>query len=81
LIQGASIKDVRTKSRKIDPPPPYPKNGKMFALAHSEEFCTKKCGRPHLKTLSSLVRKMSALDKPPFPSDCGRLLRTAPCFY
>jgi len=27
-------------------------------------FCTKKCGRLHLKTSSSLVRKMSALDNP-----------------
>jgi len=29
-------------------------------------FCTKKCGRPHLKNLPfPLIRKMSSLDKPP----------------
>jgi len=30
----------------------------------SDVFCTKKCGRPHLKYPSPFVRKMSALDTP-----------------
>jgi len=75
---GPFIKDIHTKSRKIDPPPslsalaepplppcPY-KHTINFEI--SEVFCTKKCGRPHLKTPSPrlpLGRKMSALDKLP----------------
>jgi len=35
-------------------------------------FCTKKCGRPHLKNTFSLVRS----GQTPLPPDCGRLLWT-----
>jgi len=36
------------------------------------------CGRPHLKKPSLIVRKISALDKPPLPPKCGRPLWMAP---
>jgi len=55
-----SIKDVRTKSRKIDHLSPCPQNvrigstppcpcGHTINFKNSKVFCTKKCGRPHLK--------------------------------
>jgi len=76
LYKGPSIKDVRTKSRKIDSLPPcphWPKPscpcGYTINFKKSEVFCTKKCGRPHLKNPSLLVRKMSALDKLPSTAD------------
>jgi len=79
-----SIKNVRTKSQKIYPCPQNVRSGSTplsppCSCGHttnfkkSEAFCTKKCGRPHLKT-SPLVCKRSALDKPPL--DCGPLLWT-----
>jgi len=62
--KGSSIKDVRTKSRKVDLS--FPLVCKMSALAQplcpcghtmnfekSEFFCTKKCERLHLKNLLS----------------------------
>jgi len=69
-----SIKDVRTKSRKIDPLPPCPHfsilppslcpceatiNFKKF-----RGFCTKNCGGPHLKSPPPVIRKVSALENP-----------------
>jgi len=92
ICKGPSIKDVRTKSRKIDPlvrkmsalaqPPPLPpcSCGHTKNFEKSEVFCSKKCRRPHLKKPPSPpVRKMSALDNPP---DWERLLWAAPnlCF-
>jgi len=42
--------------------------GHTINFENSEVFCTKKCGRPHLKNPSSpLVRKMSALNEPNYP--------------
>jgi len=47
---GASIKDARTKSQKNWPPPPCPcECGHTLHFEKSGVFCTKKCGRPHLK--------------------------------
>jgi len=45
FYKGPSIKDVRTKSRKMTPPP--------GPCGHTINFeksgvCAKKCGRPHL---------------------------------
>jgi len=52
---GLSIKDVRMKSRKIDP---------LFPCGHTINF-EKSGGRPHILK-KPLVSKMSALDKPSF---------------
>jgi len=72
MCKESSIKNVRTKSQKIDPsllvhkiyalaqpPPPCP-CGHTINFENLEVFCTKKCGRP-------LVRKISGLDKLPSP--------------
>jgi len=74
---GPSIKDVRTKSRKTAPAPlsakclhwlnPSCPCGHTITLEKSEVVSTKNCGRSHLKNLSPLVHKMSALDKPVSP--------------
>jgi len=79
-----SIKDIHTKSRKIDllfckmsalaqpslPPCPC---GDTINFEKSEAF-SKKCERLHLKNSSPPVRSGQT---PPSP-DCGRLLRTVP---
>jgi len=70
-IRVSSIKDVRTKSRKIDIPPPCPQNvlnppcmcGHPKNFEKSEVFCSKKFGRSHLKKPIPLVRKKTAMDK------------------
>jgi len=61
---GPSIKDVRTKSRKIDSlplvrkmsaqaQPPSPLSVRThYNFEKSESFCAKNCGRPHLKNPS-----------------------------
>jgi len=83
-----SINDVRTKSRKIDPPcpknvrtgstlfPPCP-CGHTINFEKSEVFCAKKCGRTHLKKspppCPQNVRTRQALP----PVHCGRLLWSA----
>jgi len=63
------MKDARTNSRKIDPPllfakypqwldPPCP-YGHTKSLEKSYVFCTKECGRPHLKNPLPVLRKIS----------------------
>jgi len=64
--KGSSIKDVRTKSRKIDPLPICPQKKKTFSVRTHHKF------RKILSVLSQEVRT-SALDKPP--------LLTADVFY
>jgi len=79
MYKGPSIKDVRTKSRKINPsllvrkmsalaqPPFSPCScGHTINFEKSDDFCTKKCGRPHLKN--------------PLPP-CNRLSQSANVFY
>jgi len=41
-------------------------------------FCTKKCGRPHLKKPLSPCPKNVRTRQTPFPLECGRPLWTAP---
>jgi len=65
--KGLSIKDVSTKSQKIDflirtgSTPSCPCEH-TINFKKSEIFRTKKCGRPHHENPFPLVRKISALD-------------------
>jgi len=87
FLLGAVHKRRPHKIAKNWPPPPLSALAQppspLFVRTHHKlrkirSFFAKKCGRPHLKNLPPLVRKMSALDKPSLPSDSGRLLWTAP---
>jgi len=60
-----SIKDIRTKSRQIDPSFLVRSGSTPHKFRKIRSFCIKKCGRPQLK--KPLVRKMSALDNLPPP--------------
>jgi len=62
------MKDVCTKSQKIDPFHPCP-CGHTINFEKSEVFCTKKCGRPHLKNLPLCPHWTNT-----FPPECGRRL-------
>jgi len=70
------MKDVRTKPQKIDPSPlvrkisalaqpPFPLVWHTINFKISDAFCTKKCGRPHLK-------------KPPLSAKCLHYTNTNP---
>jgi len=88
---GPSIKDVRTKSRKIDPtcpqnartgPNPLPPClcGHTINFEKSEVFCSSNCGGLYRKKLFCLQNVRIGLTS--LRSDCGRLLWTAPyCNY
>jgi len=49
------------QGEEVVPPPPLSVRT-HYKFRKIRSFCTKKCGRPHLK--NPLVRKMSALDNP-----------------
>jgi len=82
-LLGESIKDVRTKSRKIAPPCPHWLNplpsclcGHTINFENPKFFCAKNCGRPHLKNLSCPKNVRTGQT----PLDCERLLWTTPNF-
>jgi len=75
FVKGSAVhKSVRKNLEKLtllplcphwlNPPCPY---GHTINFEKSVVFCTKKCGRPHLKN-------------PPPPPHCGRLFWTSPNF-
>jgi len=79
----SSIKDVRIKSQKNNPSLPFLQylrfrsaplvRGHTINFEKFEVFFTNnKCGRQHLK--KPLFHKMPALEKPPSPFACERLL-------